>query len=158
MGHQPSQPQIFIKNNNNGCLKALLVLFFIAVLGMGGCTFLGMKGCQIIHTDINDRAKSQDALAGKLEITDFVWSRSSFGSIMDATFTIKNHSEHAAQNISILCVQYSQDGTEMDRNTRKIYATIPAGRSKTFKDHEIDFISSDVHNAEVTIESALLAD
>lgn len=69
-----------------------------------------------------------------LEIVDFRWSKTGFGTVMVANFTVKNKSGVGIKDFIIRCEHSAGSGTVIDSNTQTVYEIIPPGKSKTFRD------------------------
>lgn len=89
-------------------------------------------------------------------ITKFAWYKDGFGSVMMATFTIKNDGDKDVKDIEIKCVHSAPSGTVIDSNTRTIYEVIPAHKSRTFRNFSMGFINSQAAKSDCEIDDLAL--
>lgn len=89
-----------------------------------------------------------------VEITSFNWSKTGFGSVMEARFNIYNPLEFDVKDIEITCRHFANSGTMIDKNTRTIYEIIPAGGSRFFNDFNMGFIHSQAERSRCEVTSA----
>lgn len=89
-----------------------------------------------------------------VEITSFNWSKTGFGSVMEARFNIYNPLDFDVKDIEITCRHSANSGTVIDRNTRTIYEIIPARSSRYFNDFNMGFIHSQAERSQCEITSA----
>ncbi len=81
----------------------------------------------------------KDAALRQVSI-DFKWSKGGFGSVMLADFTITNRSNYTVKDLDVTCTHYANSGTEIDRNSRTIYETVPANGKKILRNFNMGFI------------------
>lgn len=82
-----------------------------------------------------------------VEITDFSWTKEAFGSVMQATFTIKNLLPVKVKDIEVKCTHSAPSGTVIDSNRRTIYEIIGEGQTRTFRDVNMGFIHSQANRS-----------
>lgn len=70
----------------------------------------------------------------------YSWSKSGFGSVMEADFVISNNSDMDVKDLEIQCDHYGKSGTKIDSNNRAIYDQVKAGGKKELKDFNMGFI------------------
>src|SRR5437764_358360 len=73
---------------------------------------------------------------------DFKWSKSGFGNIMEADFTITNPTSYKVKDLEIECVHSAPSGTVIDSNTRTIYEVVEPRSKKVIKNFNMGFIHS----------------
>ena len=160
------QTQVVVqKGSMKGCWIAVLILLGVGILCVGGCFLAGALGIGAIGAGIEAVSDSiEEAEAKKkesikdLEIVDFKWNKESFGSVMEADFTIKNNGTVDVKDIEIECVHYAPSGTKIDSNTRTFYELIKAGESRELKSVNMGFIHSQVEKSESAIISATIVE
>ncbi len=89
-------------------------------------------------------------------ITKFRWYKDGFGTVMKATFTIRNDGERDVKDIEIKCVHNAPSGTIIDSNTRTIYEIVPAHKSRTFREFDMGFIDSQASGSDCEIADLAL--
>jgi len=89
-------------------------------------------------------------------ISKFNWYKDGFGSVMTATFTIKNDGDKDVKDIEIKCVHSAPSGTVIDSNNRTIYEIVPAHKSRTFRNFNMGFINSQASSSSCGIEDLAL--
>jgi len=77
-----------------------------------------------------------------VKIVDFSWHTDGFGSVMVATFTIKNSLPVSVKDIEVECTHSASSGTVIDSNQRTIFEIIKSGQTRTFRDFNMGFIHS----------------
>jgi len=95
-----------------------------------------------LFVEPKDGASSAAVTPNPVRIKNFSWSTGSFGSIMEASFTIKNELPISIKDVEITCKHSSPSGTYIDSNSRTIYEIIKAGRTRTFDKVNMGFIHS----------------
>jgi hypothetical protein len=105
--------------------------------------------------DLIDYARS-DCLRN-LKIIKSSWEISGFGAVaIIKSITIKNSSKHNCKNVLGGADFYSANGTFLGATPFIIYDTVPAGKTRTFRDINIGFLPNDqVKSAEFTIASGI---
>lgn len=107
------------------------------------------------QVDIENKDKARSNPTNFLELVDFQWSKQGFGTVMEATFVIKNKSPIDIKDISIVCKSAAASGTIIDKNSRIIYEIIKAKSKKTFKNVNMGFINSQVVSSSCYIKHAV---
>ena len=154
----PQQPQIIIqKSSSTGCWIAALVAIGFCVLIVGGCGIVGLLGIGSLTKEMNAASQRKADAIKDLEIIDFQWGKEGFGSIMEASFTIKNSGTTDVKDIEIECTHFAPSGTKIDSNTRTIYEVIKAGESRNFSKFNMGFIHSQADKSFASIKSAVTA-
>lgn len=100
-----------------------------------------------------NKGPSPKELALKNTELDFSWSKSGFGSVMEADFTIKNNSQYDVKDVEIECAHYAKSGTRIDSNTRTIYEVVKSKGSKTFNKFNMGLIHSQVYQSSCRISN-----
>lgn len=101
------------------------------------------------------RARYADNPEEALEITDFDWSKGGFGSIMIIDrLSVRNDAPFPIKDFVVKCVHQGPSGTEMDRNSRRVYEIIPAGKTKTVRELNMGFIHSQAATSRCEITGA----
>lgn len=160
---QQPQPQVIIqKSSSKGCWIAAIVVVGLCVLGIGGCTLIGILGLGNVAKEMSNEMEAAeqrkaDAISG-IEIVDFKWAKEGFGSIMDASFTIQNNGSTDVKDIEIVCTTFAPSGTKIDSNTRTIYEVVKAGESRTFANFSMGFIHNQADKSVASIKSALIVE
>jgi len=83
-----------------------------------------------------------ERLAQRVKITSFEWSKDGFGTIMMASFTIKNYTDAAIRDIEIECNMVAPSGTQIGKVKHTIYDVIPANKTRTFDMVNMGFVDS----------------
>lgn len=86
-----------------------------------------------------------------VKIVDFSWSMEGFGSVMEATFVIKNSLPINVKDIEVKCTHSAASGTVIDSNTRTIYEVIRSGKTRTFREFNMGFIHSQAKRSSCVI-------
>lgn len=118
-----------------GCGTLILVLIVLAVIS----NLFSAKTGQESNTPTVD--PKQEAL-GKVKIKTYNWNKGGFDSIMMLNATIENLSGKDVKDIKITCDHSSNSGTKIDSNTKVIYETFKAGKTKKIHDFNMGFIHS----------------
>jgi hypothetical protein len=98
------------------------------------------------------RARSEPELF--LEIVDFNSSKEAFGSVMEASFMIKNNALIDIKDITVLCEHSAASGTVIDRNSRTIYDVVKSKATRSFKKINMGFIHSQALRSACRITAA----
>ena len=160
------QTQVVVqKGSMKGCWIAVLILLGVGILCVGGCFLAGAlgigasgAGIEAVSDSIEEAEAKKKESIKDLEIVDFKWNKESFGSVMEADFTIKNNGTVDVKDIEIECVHYAPSGTKIDSNTRTFYELIKAGESRELKSVNMGFIHSQVEKSESAIISATIVE
>lgn len=153
----PSQPgqTVIVKS---GCGKAATILGIIGALcflALGGCFMVGMYGCGKVITEAAKESEAKEMAAGDLELIGFQWEKDGFGSVMTASFQIRNNGPKALKDIEIQAIHYAPSGTRIDSNSRTIYEVIQPGETKAFEKFNMGFIHSQADRSEARLKSAV---
>jgi hypothetical protein len=105
------------------------------------------------------RAKlSPLALANEdTNIVKLTWRKGGFGSVMIATFVIRNNSPMDVKDLEIRCEHSAPSGTVIDENTRTIYDVVKARSTRTFSNVDMGFIHSQAASTSCVVQSLQLA-
>ena len=108
--------------------------------------------------EVRERLKSErQAVINDLEIIDYKWNpNAGFGSILMASFSIKNGSEKPVKDIEVECVHYGPSGTKIDSNRRVIYERIEPGETLQISDFNMGFIHSQAHKSGAYVVDAVI--
>jgi hypothetical protein len=87
---------------------------------------------------------------------DFTWSKTGFGNVMEANFTITNASTRDLKDFEIRCEHSANSGTKIDSNTRTIYEVVKAGQKRAFKNFNMGFIHEQAVRSSCRITDAAL--
>jgi hypothetical protein len=68
------------------------------------------------------------------------WSKGAFDTAMFIDATIHNGGKVNVKDIEITCQHYSNSGTNIDSNRKRIYEIVPAGKAKVFKHFAMGFM------------------
>lgn len=98
----------------------------------------------------------RDIARRQIEVTDFAWSKSSFGVMTLNRLTVANRSDYDLKDIEVRCLHSAPSGTDIDSNTRTIYEIIPARTTRTFRDFNMGFIHSQAARTGCTIRNAVV--
>jgi hypothetical protein len=80
----------------------------------------------------------------KLRIDSVTWEKDGFGTIMKASFAIRNDSSVHVKDVVVTCRHSGNSGTVVDRNTRTIYEIVPHNSYQAVIDFNMRFIQSAV--------------
>jgi hypothetical protein len=76
-------------------------------------------------------------------VVSFSWRKDGLGSIMMATFHIRNTNSFPVKDIEVKCIHSAESGTAIDSNTRTIYRVVAAGSEIVANDVNMGFMHSD---------------
>jgi hypothetical protein len=93
-----------------------------------------------------------------LTLVDYQWSKGGFGSVMLLDATIRNVSEIAIKDLTILCQHSAPSGTVIDSNMRVAYERIEPGKTKRLRRFNMGLIAGQAAGSSCTIESAVVAE
>lgn len=85
------------------------------------------------------------------------WSKGGFDNVMIAEVTIKNGSDKAIKDISVLCVLKGNSGTSLGKLEHTIYEVVKAKKTRVFKDINMGLINSQAAIANCKIEALEIA-
>lgn len=85
--------------------------------------------------------------ARKLVEFDFQWSRGGFDTILMLNAKIQNKSRSGIKDFTITCSGYGASGTRIDSNQKTFYEVVHKGETRTFKELNMGFLNSQVHEA-----------
>lgn len=122
-------------------------LLFHEVTKDGGSTPASASGSK---PELTPRQRAQQSL----EIVSWKWGAVAGGSIMEATFKIRNNGTEDFKDIEIECVHTAPSGTVIDSNKRVIYEVVKAGETREFKDFNMGFIHSQAKKSSARIRNA----
>ena len=86
------------------------------------------------------------------------WYKDAFGTIMKASFTIRNDGNVPVKDLEILCVHAAPSGTMIDSNTRTIYELFPPHSTKHINDFDMGFIHSQADRSRCAIKDLTVMD
>lgn len=89
----------------------------------------------------------------KLTVDSLTWEKDGFGTIMKASFVIRNYSTIDVKDVVVMCKHSSNSGTYVDSNTRTIYEKIPHNSYQAVIDFNMGFIRSAVSRSACVVES-----
>ncbi|MCK1542008.1 hypothetical protein IVB12_08500 [Bradyrhizobium sp. 179] len=81
---------------------------------------------------------------GKLKIDSVTWEKEGFGTIMKASFVIRNYSTVDVKDVVVTCRHSGNSGTYIDSNTRTIFEVVPHNSYQAVIDLNMGFIHSAV--------------
>jgi hypothetical protein len=137
----------FIKN-----ILSLIILGIFILLAFGSDKDSSSpKSDSIFQQPVASTKPSNPALP-LVEIKNFRPYKSGSGVVMLADFIIKNGSGYNIKDITITCTHYANSGTRIDSNTRTIYESIKAGKTKSIKNFNMGFIHSQVASSSCKID------
>ena len=100
---------------------------------------------QLIAREIAEREHPADIkqqLLDQIKIAKLKWHREGFDSVMVVDLMFENKGARDVKDIELTCTHSSNSGTEIDRNSRKIYEIVRAGGSKQIHSFNMGFIHS----------------
>lgn len=89
-----------------------------------------------------------------VSIKNVAWRKGGFGSVMLATFTIRNEAPIDIKDIEIYCSHFAASGTRIDSNDRTIYEIVKANSTRTFRQINMGFIHSQAASTSCSVRSA----
>lgn len=93
-----------------------------------------------------------------ITMQNFDWSKSGFGSIMMASFRLKNENGFAVKDIAITCGLFAKSGTQLSTARQVIYEIIPAKSTRTFREVNLGFINQQSAQANCKLTDAARAE
>jgi hypothetical protein len=103
------------------------------------------KKKEAIAKQLGEAVRKQDQASNPerfVTIESFSWSKEGFGSIMEASFTIKNSLPWAVKDVEIRCEHEAASGTTIDANARTVYDRIEANSTKRINKFNMGIIHS----------------
>lgn len=82
----------------------------------------------------------------RVKITDFTWGKAGFGTVMAASFTVRNSLPRAVKDITVKCTLTGASGTEIGQAARTIYRQFPRGATRV-ADFNMGFVSDQASGA-----------
>lgn len=92
--------------------------------------------------------------ASFLQIRSFDWWKGGFGSIMMASFSIKNNATVAMSDIRLICTVYGESGTAIAKINKTVFVKIPAKGSKRVGELNLGFVNSQASTGGCIVEGA----
>jgi len=140
-----------------GCAGCLVVIAVVVVLYVGFCsndssTRSSAPPAPVVALPPSPKEQTRPLLT----LTLRRWYKDGFGSIMMADFDIRNGSSHTVKDVTIKCTHSAPSGTEIDANTRTIYQTFPAQKTKAIRDFNMGFINEQARTTRCEITDFLL--
>ncbi|MCK1346034.1 hypothetical protein [Bradyrhizobium sp. CW11] len=89
----------------------------------------------------------------KLKVDSLTWEKEGFGSIMKASFVIRNYSTVDVKDIVVTCKHSSNSGTYIDSNTRPVYERVAHNSYQAVIDFNMGFIHSAVARSTCAVDS-----
>jgi len=99
-----------------------------------------------VYVPKNARKAPPPSEVDRVKITDFTWGKTGFGSVMEASFTVRNSLPYAVKDIAVKCSLHGESGTEIGRAARTIYRRFPPGATRV-KDFSMGFINDQARGA-----------
>lgn len=87
----------------------------------------------------------------QMQLNKFNWNTGVSDSIMFINATIVNNGDKNVKDITITCEHYSNSGTKIDSNSRVVYETVMAHKSKRIKEFNMGFIHSQAKGTDCKI-------
>ncbi|MFH0302941.1 hypothetical protein AAFX91_38430 [Bradyrhizobium sp. 31Argb] len=85
---------------------------------------------------------SYKEILARLKIDSVTWEKDGFGTIMKASFVIRNNSTIDVKDVVVTCRHSGNSGTYIDSNTRTIYEVVPHNSYHAVIDLNMGFIHS----------------
>ena len=104
--------------------------------------------------EVEDAANFQKEPYKALKVARWNWNKDGFGSIMMIDLTIENKARFAIKDFEVQCIHSGPSGTEIDRNTRTVYDTVPANGSKKIRQFNMGFIANQASSSRCEIVDA----
>jgi|APCry1669190119_1035276.scaffolds.fasta_scaffold26546_1 hypothetical protein len=96
------------------------------------------------------RPTYNDVLA-KLKVDSLTWEKDGFGTMMKASFVIRNYSPIDVKDIVVTCRHSGNSGTRIDSNTRTVYEVVDHNSYKAVIDFNMGFIRSEVAKSQCDV-------
>lgn len=87
---------------------------------------------------------SYSEVLARLKVDSVTWEKAGFGSIMVASFVIRNNSPIDVKDITVKCRHSGNSGTYIDSNTRTVYEVVPHNSYQAVINLNMGFIHSAV--------------
>lgn len=118
-----------------GCLIVIGLFVLLPVIGRLGSPSGSTGPPSATPTD------SRDVLLQSVQL-EYSWSKSGFGNVMVADFTVKNPTQYRFKDFEIRCDHAGPSGTHIDSNTRTMYEVVQPKSTKKMKGVNMGFIHS----------------
>jgi hypothetical protein len=80
------------------------------------------------------------AFVDALRVTNVRWRLDGFGTVLVASFTVRNEGKRNMKDLQVACDIYSNSGTRIGSATATIYEWLDAGKTRTFKEMNLGFV------------------
>jgi hypothetical protein len=98
-------------------------------------------------------APTYKEVLAKLKVDSLTWEKEGFGSVMKASFVIRNHSTVDVKDIVVTCKHSSNSGTYIDSNTRAVYERVAHNSYQAVIDFNMGFIHSAVARSTCAVDA-----
>jgi hypothetical protein len=116
----------------------LVIAFFGGLANLAGS---GGSAGSSVSPDPSSVVVPKEVLLRDVKL-DYNWSKSGFGNVMIADFTIKNPTPYRFKDFEVKCTHFAPSGTVIDSNTRTIYEIVEPQSTKRIKQMNMGFIHS----------------
>lgn len=103
------------------------------------------RGAQNIAEEIAVRFPEQFA-SMETKLVSFTWEKGGFGTVMMASFTVRNDSPVDVADLKIHCDHYGADGVVVDQNTGTAFGIVKAHSMTRFPNVNMGFLSAQSGN------------
>ncbi|MCY1338409.1 hypothetical protein D9M68_223530 [compost metagenome] len=91
-----------------------------------------------------------------VSIAKFQWSKEGFGTVMEATFTIKNDLPWSIKDVEVTCELAGPSGTKIDSNSRTIYERLGPRSAKVIRNFNMGFIHNQSASSNCRIDRVVV--
>ena len=154
----PPPPQVVYveRKRRTGCFTWLVALIAIPI--MIGAFMMELGGnnhpSPLLNSGTQAPLTPRQQAQQSLEIVEWKWNKVAGGSVMEASFKIRNKGKIAFKDIEIECVHSAASGTQIDSNTRTIFEIVKPGETREIKDFNMGFIHSQATSSGARIRNA----
>ncbi|MBR0994162.1 hypothetical protein JQ580_25910 [Bradyrhizobium japonicum] len=100
-----------------------------------------------------DGPPSYKDVLGRLKVDSLTWEKDGFGTVMKASFVIRNNSTVDVKDIVVTCKHSSNSGTNIDSNTRTVYEKVPHNSYQAVIGFNMGFIHSAVSRSACSVDA-----
>ncbi len=111
----------------------------------------------LMYAAVSDTGSPKTAALARVKL-DYTWEKAGFDNVMIANFTVRNPTKYRIKDLEITCNHFAPSGTEIDKNVRTIYESVPPNGTRRFNKFNMGLILGQVKSSSCNITDLVVED